>query len=947
MAEGKDIQIPFLGIVRNTPGTLGRDGEAEEMINLRFKDGALRPIPLRSDFATVTGYADIYIHSNAGYKHVLGVDTAKLYYIGDIVSGNYVPKVTRELVCAVSGSPTYTQIGNVINILDSTGIKHAIWYTGVYRFISNAYDGDQTSITLPPVGRIDLRVTGIVNGSNVREARQYYGDNYTISSGLNQKEQAKAAVKGLISRALFTEAKDGRLMGFFLACTAVELYDGSYILQSNPVLMGQPWDAGSRYKGLQTVFNYDSNPIAFGMGTGDDIFMKTDGAYNTSDKYYVRHVNNAYPHNANTRYAATQYPNMLPMLPYRYGATAYPLHAVVGANKLQVKVNQTAPTNLSTLIKSVSVFITREVSAFDLEGDLTERELGYDFTGQANLFSYQWLPKPKTDEKIIEELMSQPVFYKVHEIPFEDLVNSGWEDINLTGKLGDLLPTREVLPIDPFSHHTLKPQYQYVYNSRLHVANYNNVLSRGWPLNNFNYLLTQGTGQFTPAEYLDVSDAAHYIEVLLKTDMGESKVVRYQSRTQEIEINLMPLISYPDRRATKITFYFWFPSTLKEMVIVRELAPSDFHNFAYYISPDLKTSPFPALINAPTAEPPPIEFQRELPYTGVFRASEINNPFTFPAANTYQVGSGTILAMASNAQALSTGQFGEYPLLVFCSDGIHAMYLGGGGVTYAASRPVSRDVCSNPASVKTVDGGVVFTTSRGLMVISGAQVSEISDPVEGGHLTFLNSQTNPYILIMAQALNHASLVQLQRFITGEDFTQYIQNAIIAYNHKERELWVINPQKTYSYIYASGVWSKVADVCSAIVEDYPLTYLHKTGKLISVESEANTAVPTMLLTRPIKLGTRDFKTTYRAVLRGLLEVSQNKYAGFYVFGSYDGIKWAFLGGTESPGTIRDIGTTIERVDCKYFRIGFVGELSINSSLEYLEISARAKLTGKLR
>lgn len=74
---------------------------------------------------------------------------------------------------------------------------------------------------------------------------------------------------------------------------------------------------------------------------------------------------------------------------------------------------------------------------------------------------------------------------------------------------------------------------------------------------------------------------------------------------------------------------------------------------------------------------------------------------------------------------------------------------------------------------------------------------------------------------------------------------------------------------------------------------------------------------------------------------------DKYAGLYVFGSIDGIKWVFLGGIEKKGTIVDIGTIVERIDCKYIRIGFVGRISADSVLNSLEISVEPKLEQKLR
>ena len=72
------------------------------------------------------------------------------------------------------------------------------------------------------------------------------------------------------------------------------------------------------------------------------------------------------------------------------------------------------------------------------------------------------------------------------------------------------------------------------------------------------------------------------------------------------------------------------------------------------------------------------------------------------------------------------------------------------------------------------------------------------------------------------------------------------------------------------------------------------------------------------------------------------------AGIYVFGSYDAKKWQFLGGNEVGGSFRDLGALAERVDVKYFRILFVGNLKGNSSIEHIDMSVGSRLLlSKLR
>lgn len=105
--------------------------------------------------------------------------------------------------------------------------------------------------------------------------------------------------------------------------------------------------------------------------------------------------------------------------------------------------------------------------------------------------------------------------------------------------------------------------------------------------------------------------------------------------------------------------------------------------------------------------------------------SEVNNPFVYQAANITTVGTGTIVALASAAKPLSQGQFGQFPLYAFTTEGIWALEVSATG-GFASRQPISRDVCLSPKAVTPIDSAVLFATARGIMMISGGEVSCIS-----------------------------------------------------------------------------------------------------------------------------------------------------------------------------------------------------------------------------
>ena len=75
---------------------------------------------------------------------------------------------------------------------------------------------------------------------------------------------------------------------------------------------------------------------------------------------------------------------------------------------------------------------------------------------------------------------------------------------------------------------------------------------------------------------------------------------------------------------------------------------------------------------------------------------------------------------------------------------------------------------------------------------------------------------------------------------------------------------------------------------------------------------------------------------------------NNHLGLYIFGSYDGRKWACLGHREKRGTFTDIGALVEHTDCRYFRFVLAGKLAKESRFDYIEVSSKnSKLSTKIR
>lgn len=246
----------------------------------------------------------------------------------------------------------------------------------------------------------------------------------------------------------------------------------------------------------------------------------------------------------------------------------------------------------------------------------------------------------------------------------------------------------------------------------------------------------------------------------------------------------------------------------------------------------------------------------------------------FVAEGYFKVGTGKIIGMSTVTQALSQGQFGQYPLLVFSESGIWALSVGSEGY-YTAIHPMSRDVCINPGSILQTDGAVFFVSKKGLMVVAGKEVVCVSERMNGA--TFNTAQLSP----LAADTDWEDIVEACQ--DSNSFLDYIRDEgmFMAYDYIDSRIVMVNPRFGYSFIYniADATISKVilpAAMTNAVnnYPDYLIQGLTDDShqRVYSFyekkrEEEVTGRQLGFLLTRPMKLS----GPTAKASLRQLMHV----------------------------------------------------------------------------
>ncbi len=941
MKEGRSVNIELRGISRNGSAGMQTDGCMDEIINLRQEAGTLRPVGAYSSlekYIDVSGYDKVFVHTTAIWKNYLGVrgkdDSYRLEYFATGRDNAIFPITPQNIGDCGSKDVEFNQVGNIA-ILCGENTYFCLRYDFKkrrYIRISNDFNGQDEDTILPP--NLDIRFRVDINsyspyGADIPEPIITVCQTGKDSRNSSENERIDSS-KLTMQRLLKKERELGRLKGFFKLIYAYELFDGSYILQSQPILMPQANDKCVRWSSGK--LNYLTDDAVWYQSFMENLEASENdvGIRNYSYQGWTEYNegdNNIYyrPRSPrrNTPYSLSSHhtdytPNLF------CGIRRTDTHLAISySNRLQYKVANGISSEYKDIFKGVSVFITREVYGYDTGSNPNVVEMS-NFGDTGTKYKTLYF-KPKTDAEIIRELEENGIYYKVASIEFDKLQSptKEWVDIDLkSNKVLANLEAQDRLRVSEDERKSYMPKTSFTYNGRLHIADYRNIAFRGFPLNYF--YNEEGRGQFETKintiwrhkvgndareEWREGNYPMISVEVDLETKTDDIKVVRYEkvpliSRgfisthnfLNDISIHLgvinenagvntyslNPIISYPDSRAKKVTI------TIQEHRdghnylnrLELPLKEDSMNNYAYYISPDLK--PIDISVNTVgTATPmslPKSNFGTDIE-RNMLKVSQTDNPLYFPLSNTYRVGSGRIIKLMSNTVSVGEGQTGAAPLMVFCSDGIWALMVDSSGqVAYTNSRPISRDILNNRENAKNVSGGIVFATDRGLMLLNGADVTEIGEAVEGRVSRHFESSPSAEKLLYARELyDNEKSVRLLKSIDLTEFKDYLKDIRMGYNYNKQELIVANPQKDYYYVLsAAGRWYKHSGKIKFFVEDYPNTYICTANKLLNIGREDGNTSETGFVTRAMRLGGQTLKRLTRVILRGWFGVERENW-----------------------------------------------------------------------
>lgn len=536
--------------------------------------------------------------------------------------------------------------------------------------------------------------------------------------------------------------------------------------------------------------------------------------------------------------------------------------------------------------------------------------------------------------KFEENVRDCSTFYLCRSIKLENLSSPSYFYVDEEARVVDSLLAREAMSDDYRSHDLLRAHYAFAYNNRLNLASVSRVIA----------------DSHNPASLF-----CGY-----NTNSKESVQVAFHIKKNGLTEIVVSGEAYNLDSVSPMFYLFHansntFKATIKKgnRFFEVDMKPHDFLNGSVFVGTvgvyDFDPLPEATLINQLPASTE--EDEREEQLNNQIYTSEVNNPFYFPSTSINSVGNGDIIGISAAVRPVSTGQVGYADLYIFTDSGIWVAKINEKG-TYSSITLVAGDVCINPDSITQTETSVLFTTKRGIMLISGSTTQCISGTIDddGSPAPGLHDITDELAPLIALPAN---IKPFHEFLgTDKDngcrmIYDYRGQRIIAYNPTtcpvDGGFAAVFP---YAYIYSleSNKWGMMQSNISYSVRAFPdALAVNNNGELINCSvGDGFAVVNQLLITRPLTLDYPDVLKTIRVVLqRGLFRKHQ-EHVQSVLYGSRDLYNWHLVMSSTDENMRGRSGTPY-----KWFRVSLILHLPESESIEGCSIEFENKYTNRLR
>lgn len=961
-----------------------QDGDLAAVLNLMPEKGALHPVTEAKEVATLNENEKVlFIHeTKQGANYIIyNTSTRRLSWVA---VASYSSTATRNNLAYVYNLEQVTAVGNTLVVLDSSQMSYYLWkpgdYSGgSYQSLGNHLPEVELSFGLVGHPRLfsvsdDSHSTFSISFDSISE-----GSIRSDFSETNQNritEQIMAKVNKFVAEQTVNK---GRFCFPFFVRYALRLYDGSLTHHSAPILM-----LPSTKNGVVAMWNRVTGRGSYTDATCDLFLMaasldygrvRATGLSDWSD--IVKSVDVFISK---------------PIYTYDQNGKIKNLRDTDDMNSVFVgKLFNSGPVSTFSDGYMCALTITEDAlyGYFGKRtGSSNQEEYTSDIPGILGIHS-EWpfhrifemyfrsgggqipaetfnMPEYGED-KIGESLRSCGTFYKLCSLSIEEVTSSYYrgtrKDIVVPDDYLQSLVTRESMTDDYLSHDKIRAERSFMYNNRLNLSGVYRTLFKGFAAasmfcycsQGYNYLYGDISARVVCPSFFNF-DSGISIYVAIKEN-GKTYWVQNEgndylgywhsiknANNEWQKRYYGAFVFYPNANAYKMRIVsnnYSYGSSEGTGYYDIDLQEHEFLNGAYGLLD------FAIVRNNNISGSIGYTDNLEVDATNKLYTSEINNPFFFPLTNINTIGTGKILGISTAAKALSQGQFGQFPLYAFTTDGVWALEVSAATGAFSARQPITRDVCINADSITQIDSAVLFATDRGIMLLTGSNAECITDVIDNNEEPFIFTSM-PLAANIQQLLGTSGT---QVFPERPFTTSFLAGCQMLYSYNRQQIIVFNPSYAYAYLYSleSKQWGMMQSNIASRVISYPEALaMTADNKLVdySQEKYANNAYvvksPQFLITRPLKLdgSLKDVhKTIDTIITRGNF---QRGHVKTVLYGSRDLRNW-FPIYTSVDHFLRHFRGT----PYKYFRIALICTLTHNESIWGSSIQYTPRLTNQPR
>lgn len=834
------------GITRTPSDLLCEDGDLAECVNLEVRNEELVPMEMPVDMGVTLASGEELVH-----VHNIGQVGRKNYIIksGDIIKAFYLKGTKRNnysLSVSVSGFKSCVHLGNTLVLYGENGATYVLFKELQYTVLGSE---------LP-----DVSLSFNLTGEYKLEAESYEIDETGENNNPYSITGSTDIHKGHVNKFISEQASgQGKFMYPFFVRYALRLYNGEYVRYSAPVLM------------LPSIY---TSPSIYLLDT------TLSGGLKSAEFVVGGYVAD-----------------------------------------LQMKVNNTDDlNNWSDIVKGVSIFITRETPSYDQNfedsnnflsesnttgsdntissipcehiGEITSADkleghtvvvnslpIGYTKWNPKNIYGMLGsqrlnVPTFSKDALVGDLIANSAVYYKYVDIDADDLLVMPNEYKILSNEYNvypiDTIEQSEKLDLmgDYMTNDVLVPSFANVYNSRINMANIKRFLYNGYKPDSLSQQLS-GSSDY---------DVYTYIH----SEGGNDIVVKSGSLYQFGMYGAY--LYYPDTDAYKMVIVDKTGSKHVEVQLTEDM----YSNGSYYINLDGLTwvNGIPGI----TTTSVNYEFLPNKLFT-----SDVNNPYYFPLEGINTVGTGTILGISALTRPISQGQFGEYPLMAFCTDGNFGLRVDEQGY-YSGISPMQEDIILGQDKLTPLENSILAITKKGIMITGAtSDMTQIALQMEGKNFDF---SVLPEFTSGATSIANIATAS----VDSEGFRDYLEKARMAYDYSSDRIIIYSKGKKFSYVYnfSTATVGKLVlgngDGIVTHVLDYPDSIVQTTsGKLYSLYgkediNELNAQRMGFAITRPLKCGHALSLKTIMQVKNLWAKASSSSSVQYKIYGSNDNITY---------------------------------------------------------